>query len=144
LFARSIGAARSGDAEAATRAAEQLRTTQRTLADAGNTYWATEVGIQATTAAAWAASARGDKGAALTTMRDAADQEDRQEKHIVTPGRILPARELLGDMLLEAGQPAAALAEYEASFVRDPNRFRGLYGAARAANAAGDRDKAAA
>ncbi len=77
-------------------------------------------------------------------MRDAADQEDRQEKHIVTPGRILPARELLGDMLLEAGQPAAALAEYEASFVRDPNRFRGLYGAARAANAAGDRDKAAA
>ncbi len=144
LFARSIGAARSGDAEAATRAAEQLRTTQRTLADAGNTYWATEVGIQATTAAAWAASARGDKGAALTAMRDAADREDRQEKHIVTPGRILPARELLGDMLLEAGQPAAALAEYEASFVRDPNRFRGLYGAARAADAAGDRDKAAA
>ena len=76
-------------------------------------------------------------------MRDAADREDRQEKHIVTPGRILPARELLGDMLLECGQPAAALAEYEATFLRDPNRFRSIYGAARAADAAGDRAKAA-
>jgi Flp pilus assembly protein TadD len=75
-------------------------------------------------------------------MRDAASREDRQEKHIVTPGRILPARELLGDMLMEMGQPTAALAEYEASFSRDPNRFRGTYGAARAADAAGDRDKA--
>ena len=144
LFARSIGAARSGDAEAATQGAEHLRAAQRTLADAGNAYWAAEVGVQATTAAAWAAYARGDKVAALTAMRDSADREDKQEKHIVTPGRILPARELLGDMLLEAGQPAAALTEYEASFVRDPNRFRGLYGAARAADAAGDRNKAAA
>jgi len=76
-------------------------------------------------------------------MRDAADREAKQEKHIVTPGRILPARELLGDMLLEAGQPAAALAEYEMSQTRDPNRFRGYYGAARAADAAGQQDKAA-
>jgi len=76
-------------------------------------------------------------------MRAAADLEDRNEKHIVTPGRILPARELLGDMLLEMGQPAAALAEYEASQKREPNRFRGYYGAARAAEAAGQRDKAA-
>ena len=77
-------------------------------------------------------------------MRDAADLEDRNEKHIVTPGRILPARELLGDMLLEAGQPAAALQEYEASQQREPNRFRGFAGAARAAAAAGDTEKAAA
>src|SRR5262249_51616336 len=72
----------------------------------------------------------------------ATDLEDRSEKHIVTPGRILPARELLGDMLLELGRPEAALAEYEASMMREPNRYRGLVGAARAAQAAGQRDKA--
>ena len=93
-------------------------------------------------ASAWAAFARGQTVPALAAMRDAADSEDRQEKHIVTPGRVLPARELLADMLMEAGQPAAALAEYEKSFQRDPNRFRGLYGAGRAAEAAGDRTKA--
>jgi tetratricopeptide (TPR) repeat protein len=143
LFARSIGAARSGDAEAALQDVERLRTAQTALAAAGNRYWANEVDIQVIGAAAWAAYARGDKNAALAGMRNAADREDRQEKHIVTPGRILPARELLGDMLMDAGQPALALATYEASLIRDPNRFRGLYGAARAAEASGDRAKAA-
>ena len=70
--------------------------------------------------------------------------EDRNEKHIITPGRILPARELLGDMLFENGQPALALVEYEQSQNREPNRFRGIYGAARAAEAAGDKAKAKA
>ena len=143
LFARAIGAARSGDADAASRNAEQLGTVQKALAAAGNTYWASEVGIQAAAATAWAAYARGDKDAALAGMRDAADREDRQEKHIVTPGRILPARELLGDMLMDAGQPMGALVAYEASLVREPNRFRGVYGAARAAEEMGDRAKAA-
>ena len=94
------------------------------------------------TASAWAAFARGGSAAGLAGMREAADREDRQEKHITTPGRVLPARELLADMLMEAGQPAAALAEYETSFQRDPNRFRGLYGAGRAAEAAGASAKA--
>ena len=76
-------------------------------------------------------------------MRAAADLEDRNEKHIVTPGRIVPARELLGEMLLELKQPALALKEFEASQVREPNRFRNYYGAALAAEAAGDRRKAA-
>jgi predicted Zn-dependent protease len=76
-------------------------------------------------------------------MRAAADNEDRSEKHIVTPGRLVPARELLGEMLLELKQPALALQEFEASQLREPNRFRGFYGAARAAEAAGDRQKAA-
>jgi tetratricopeptide (TPR) repeat protein len=143
FFARAIGAARSGDADQAAQNVEQLRAVQKALADAGNTYWATEVNIQVTTASAWAAFARGERETALAAMRDAADREDRQEKHIVTPGRILPARELLADMLMEVGQPATALTEYEASFMRDPNRFRGIYGAAYAADAAGDRDKAA-
>jgi predicted Zn-dependent protease len=142
LFARAIGAARSGDAAQAAQETDGLGAAQKALSDAGNTYWATEVGIQVATASAWAAFARGEKDAALAAMRDAAAREDRQEKHIVTPGRILPARELLADMLMELGQPRAALAEYEASFLRDPNRFRGIYGAARAADAAGDQGKA--
>ena len=80
---------------------------------------------------------------ALKFMRAAADLEDRNEKHIVTPGRIVPARELLGDMLLELKQPAPALKEYETSQEREPNRFRGYAGAARAAEASGERTKAA-
>ena len=75
-------------------------------------------------------------------MRAAADLEDKNEKHIVTPGRVVPARELLGDMLMELGQPALALKEYEMSQEREPNRFRGLYGAAVAAEGAGDKSKA--
>ena len=92
--------------------------------------------------AAWIAFAQKKPEEALKLMRAVADLEDKNEKHIVTPGRIVPARELLGDMLMEAGQPALALKEYEASQVREPNRFRGYYGAARAAEAAGDRKKA--
>ena len=99
--------------------------------------------MQQRAATAWTAFARGRTEEALTLMRQAADLEDSNEKHIVTPGRVLPARELLGDMLLEAAQPAAALREYEASQAREPNRFRGCYGAARAAEAAADREKAA-
>ena len=75
-------------------------------------------------------------------MRAAADLEDRNEKHIVTPGRLLPARELLGEMLLELRQPAAALKEFEQSQMREPNRLRGYAGAAAAAAAAGESDKA--
>ncbi len=100
--------------------------------------------MQRRAVAGWIALAQKNTDEALKLMRDAADLEDKNEKHIVTPGRVLPARELLGDMLLEAGQPALALTEYEASQEREPNRFRGLYGAARAAEAAGDRDKATA
>ena len=76
-------------------------------------------------------------------MRAAADLEDRNEKHIVTPGRPLPARELFADMLMEVRQPALALREYEVSHEREPNRYRGLSGAASAASAAGDKTKAA-
>ena len=68
--------------------------------------------------------------------------EDATEKHIVTPGHLLPAREMLGDLLLELGQAAQALKEFEASVVKEPNRFRGVYGAARAAEQSGDRTKA--
>jgi len=141
-FARGLGAARTGDVAAAETDAGQLAVVHRSLQDAKNTYWATEVEIQRLALAGWIALAQKNSADALKFMRAAADLEDRNEKHIVTPGRVLPARELLGDMLLELGQPVAALAEYEASQTREPNRFRGYYGAARAAAAAGQRDKA--
>jgi hypothetical protein len=143
LFARAIGAARSGDAAAAEQVATDLGVRHQKLVDAGNIYWAREVEIQQRAVAGWIAFAHKNVDDALKQMREAADLEDKNEKHIVTPGRILPARELLGDMLSETGQPALALREYEASQQREPNRFRGYYGAARAAEAAGDRDKAA-
>ena len=141
-FARALGAARSGDVAAAEQNAAQLVALHQALVDAKDSYWATEVEVQQRAAAAWIAFAQKKPDEALTLMRTAADLEDSHEKHIITPGRVLPARELLGDMLLEAGKPADALKAYEASQVRDPNRFRGYYGAARAADAAGDRKKA--
>ena len=142
-FSRSLGAARSGDVASAKKDAEQLDAFHRTLVDAKNTYWATEVDVQRKAAAAWIQFAEGNKDEALKLMRAAADLEDRNEKHIVTPGRVVPARELLGEMLLEAGQPGAALKEFEASQAREPNRFRNYLGSAKAAEMAGDRAKAA-
>ena len=82
---------------------------------------------------AWVSLAQKRNDEALASMRQAADNEDKSEKNIVTPGRLLPARELLGDMLLELKRPAEALKEYETSQLREPNRYRGLYGAAEAA-----------
>ena len=142
-FARALGAVRSGEPGAAEKDAEKLASLHKELQAEKNTYWANEVEVQRLALAGWIALAQGKSDEALKFMRSAADNEDRSEKHIVTPGRIVPARELLGEMLLELKQPALALKEFEASQVREPNRFRGLYGAARAAEAAGDKSKAA-
>src|SRR5205807_4245916 len=97
-----------------------------TLKAAKNDYWATEVDVQRQSAEAWMAFAKGDRDAGLAKMRAAADVEDKSEKHPVSPGRLIPARELLADMLLESGRPAEALAEYETSQLRDPKRYRGF------------------
>jgi tetratricopeptide (TPR) repeat protein len=142
-FARALGAVRSGDTAAAEKNAAELERLHNALQAAKNNYWSTEVEIQRLAVAGWIALNQGNKDEALKFMRAAADLEDRNEKHIVTPGRIVPARELLGEMLLELKQPALALKEFEASQVREPNRFRNYYGAALAAEAAGDRRKAA-
>jgi tetratricopeptide (TPR) repeat protein len=142
-FARALGSARSGDLAAARKDAEKLESLHNALLAAKNNYWATEVEVQRLAVAGWIALGEGKSEEALKFMRAGADLEDRSEKHIVTPGRILPARELLGDMLLEVKQPATALKEYEESQQREPNRFRNYLGSARAAEMAGDRAKAA-
>jgi hypothetical protein len=141
-FARALGAARKGDVAAAEQDAARLEALHKALLAANNSYWATEVEVQRIAVAAWIAQAKGQREEALRLMGGAADLEDRNEKHIVTPGRVAPARELLGEMLMEQKQYAAALKEFEQSQVREPNRLRGYAGAAAAAEAAGDVAKA--
>jgi tetratricopeptide (TPR) repeat protein len=141
-FARGMGLARMGDPVAAEKEAARLLILGKALAEKNNTYWANQVEIQSLAVTAWTALARGNRDEALKLMRGAADLEDSMEKHIVTPSPVVPARELLAEMLLELKQPALALKEFEASQAREPNRFRGLYGAAQAAEAAGDQQKA--
>ena len=141
-FTRAIGSARSGNAASARKDVERLETLHQTLIASKDPYWPTQVEIQKVTAEAWIARAESRNEEALRVMRSAAELEDSTDKHPVTPGAVLPARELLGDMLLELGRPAEALKEYETSLQTSPNRFGGLYGAARAAELANDRKKA--
>ena len=121
---------------------QQLAALRDALKAAKNDYWATEVEVSRLGAAAWIALARGKQEEALRLMRSAADIEDKSEKHIVTPGRLVPARELLGEMLLELKRPVDALEAFEMSQTREPDRFRGLYGAGQAAAQSGDIAKA--
>ncbi len=141
-FTRALGAARSGNPAAAEGDLLALDKSIEALKSAKNGYWATEVEVQRVAAGAWVTLAKGDKDEALRAMRAAVDLEDSSEKHAVSPGRLLPARELLGEMLLEAGRPGEALAEFERSLARDPNRFRSYSGAGLAAAQAGNADKA--
>jgi hypothetical protein len=141
-YARALGAAHTGDFVAAQAEIGKLQAARDALINAKNTYWAGQVDVEVRSASAVLAQAQGKGDEALTLMRSAADLEDTSDKHPVTPGSIVPARELLGDMLLEVNQPAAALAEYERSLKSAPNRFHGLAGAATAAERAGDAAKA--
>lgn len=142
-LARSVGSARSGNLEQAHAELVILQNLRRGMTTAPGEYdWATQVEIQSRIAAAWLAQADGQAQPALAVMRGAADLDDATEKHPVTPGAVLPAREQLGDLLLELGRPAEALVEYETALIRAPNRFVALYGAARAADLSGDADKA--
>ena len=141
-FARAMGSARSGDLTAADRDLENLKVIRAALENASQSYWASQVEIQMLAASAWIAQAKGEKETALKLMRAAANLEDDSEKHIAMENRLYPMRELLGDLLLEQQQPGLALAEYETSLMSTPNRLRGLYGAARAAKAASQPEKA--
>jgi hypothetical protein len=137
-FARAIGAARSGDVAAARAALARLDGLRGRQAATNETYWTEQIDIQRQAAAAWIAFAEGRRADALEKMGAAAGAEDRTEKAAVTPGPLVPAREQLGEMLLESQDPRAALAAFEATLKREPNRFRTLYGAARAAAQSGD------
>jgi tetratricopeptide (TPR) repeat protein len=143
-FARAIGAARSGNAAAARAEVDALAALKTQLDAAGDTYWATVVESQRLAAAAWVAHATGDKASAVRLAREAADLEETVEKHPVTPGPLLPTRELEGDLLLELGRPADALAAYQRTLEREPRRARSLFGAARAAEQLGDTETATA
>jgi tetratricopeptide (TPR) repeat protein len=138
-FVRAVGAARLGKPDVANDEIAQLQT----LSKAGeNSYWSEQVHVLLLAASGWQARAAGRNDEALKLMKAAADLEDATEKHVAMENRLYPMREMLGDMLLESGQPAAALQAYEASLHAAPNRLRGFYGAARAAKAAGDSTKA--
>lgn len=136
-FAVGLGAARTRDTATAQARLDALQQARDTLDPAGERYWANQVEVQRREVAGWLAWADGRTPEALTTLREAADMEDRTEKNAVTPGPLAPARELLGDLLLELDQPAEALVQYEATLAREPDRFRALHGAAEAARRAG-------
>ena len=141
-LARAVGAAHIGDLASARRATARLDTIQAGLRGQKGFDWATQVEIQHREAQAWLAYAEKKRDQAVTLMRSAADLEDSTDKHPVTPGAILPAREQLADLLVETGKPAAALVEYEASLKVSPARLNSYLGAAQAAKRAGQADKA--
>ena len=138
-FVRAVGAAKLGKPDVAKEEISHLQA----LSKAGeNSYWAEQVHVLVLAAGGWQARAEGRNDEALKLMRAAADLEDSTEKHVAMENRLYPMREMLGDLLLETGQPALALQAYEASMHAAPNRLRGFYGAAKAAKAAGDAAKA--
>jgi tetratricopeptide (TPR) repeat protein len=141
-FARAVGAARTGDVATARQALARLAEIKTSLEGQKGFDWATQVEILRRAAAGWLARAEKKNDEALGLLRSAADLEDSTDKHPVTPGSLLPAREQLADLLLELKRPADALAEYEASLRVAPGRFNSYRGAALAAAKAGDRDKA--
>jgi hypothetical protein len=137
-FARALGAARSGDPAAARAEIAKLTGIRDSLREAKSNYWAEQVDVQIQVANAWALYADGKYDDALKAMSVAADAEDKTEKSPVTPGSLAPARELYGFMLLDRGMAKEALAAFEATKAKEPNRFNGYAGAAKAAQALGD------
>ena len=136
-LARGLGSARLGQAKTAYDAVAALGKIRERLSSAGENYWALQVEIQQREVEAWARMAEGNKDEALRQMESAATLEDGTEKTAITPGPIAPARELLGEMLLVANRPEAALADFQAALKQEPGRFRALYGAAKAAQLSG-------
>lgn len=142
-FARAIGAARSGNLPQAHAEIQKLAAIHAALAKSSQDYdWATQVEVQRLTASGWLAHAEGHSEVAVSAMKAAADLEDSTEKHPVTPGPVLPAREMLGELLMELNRPAMALPEFEKVLRSSPQRFNATYGAARAAELSGNRAKA--
>jgi tetratricopeptide (TPR) repeat protein len=133
-----IGGARTKHLDLATHAEESLASLRDAIAKQNNEYWSKQVEVQRREVLAWIQQATGKSSDAIATMRSAADLEESMDKHAVTPGAVLPAREMLAELLVLANQPQEALAEYESVLKIAPNRFNALYGAATAAEASGD------
>jgi len=143
-FARAVGAARAGKPDVAKADIAKLAELRDQLREAKDAYWSEQVDIQWQVANAWVLNAEGKTEEALKVMSAAADAEDKTEKSPVTPGPLAPARELYGEMLFERGMVKEALAAFEATKAKEPNRFRGYAGAAKAAEKLGDRAAAKA
>jgi tetratricopeptide (TPR) repeat protein len=144
-FARGTGAARKGDVAAARDALAKIDERKKALAGVKDVYdWAAAVEAQRLAIGAWVAHIEGNPEEALKLMRTSADLEDRTGKHPVTPGALLPARELLGDLLLEMNRPAEALVEYEKSLSASPKRLLTVAAALRSAKLANQQEKARA
>ena len=141
-FARALGAARSGNPEAAKVDIAKLAELRDRLRDAKDAYWSEQVDIERQVATAWVLYAEGKPDEALIAMSAAADAEDKTEKHPVTPGVPKPARELYGVMLLESGKASDALVAFEATLKKEPNRLGAYAGAAMAAEESGESAKA--
>jgi tetratricopeptide (TPR) repeat protein len=141
-FTRALGAAHTGDIAAAQSEIAKLQSLKQKLDQAKDDYWAKQVEVQRLGAAGILAHAQGDDKQAVELVRAAVDLDATMDKHPATPAEVLPARELLADLLLELNDPAAALKEYEQSLSTERNRFRSLLGVARAAKASGDIAKA--
>ena len=141
-FARALGAARTGNPEGARAEIARLAELRDKLREAKDAYWSEQVDIQWQVATAWLLYAESKFDDALKAMGSAADAEDKTEKHPVTPGVPKPARELYGVMLLERGMAAEALAAFEATIRKEPNRLNAFAGAAKAAARIGDKAKA--
>src|SRR6516165_11306479 len=141
-FTRALGAAHTGNIAEAQAEIAKLQSLKEKLEQAKDDYWAKQVEVQRLGAAGILAHAQGDDKQAVELVRAAADLDATMDKHPATPAEVLPARELLADLLLELGDPAGALKEYELSLSNDRNRFRSMLGVARAAKATGDTAKA--
>ncbi len=141
-FTRGLGMARSGDLAGAKAEIEAIKALRAALEKSNQSYWADRSEEQMLAISAWIALKEGAPDQALRFMRAAADGEDGSVKHVAMENRLYPLRELFAELLLETGQPAVALSEFEAALKQTPNRYRAFLGIARAANAAGDRQKA--
>src|SRR5688572_28494811 len=142
-YARGLGAARDGNAEVAKAEVARLAGLRAAMTAQQKDYWVEQANIQVDTLNGWLARAQGRNDDALVLMRAAADREERTEKHIMMPGRVIPVREMLAELLVDLDEPALASTAFEQSLQSDPNRLRSLFGAARSAELSGDREKAA-
>jgi len=141
-FTRGLGMARNGDLSGAKSEIEAIKALRAALEKSNQSYWADRSEEQILAISAWIALKEGAPDQAIKFMRAAADGEDGSVKHVAMENRLYPLRELYAELLLEASQPAAALREFETALEQTPNRYRTFMGIARAANAAGDRQKA--